>query len=233
MAILRRSIGWILCLALGSWVGAALAEVGEVQYLTGTLSVQKPDGSVRILSQRSKIEVGDTLTTQRDSFAQINFADGSRSTMRPNTQLRIDEFKFSQDKPESDSLLFRLVKGGLRTITGLIGKRGNLDAWKLRTSTATIGIRGSSGDTLECSQGCDGTTPTSGNLPPGTYHATYEGSYFMQNEFGQQIVNPGQFGFSGPGQPPTLLPGDPGMGLNNMPFNLGMPGGGNQNCQVQ
>jgi hypothetical protein len=39
-------------------------------------------------------------------------------------------------------VVLRLLKGGFRTVTGLIGKRGNTDAYKLRAGTATIGIRG-------------------------------------------------------------------------------------------
>jgi len=51
------------------------------------MSVQWPDGSVRILSQKSEVQPGDVLTTQRDSYAQINFSDGSAATMRPNTAM--------------------------------------------------------------------------------------------------------------------------------------------------
>lgn len=211
----------------------ARAEVGQVQYLTGTLSVQKADGSVRILSQKSPVEAGDTLTTQRDTFAQINFIDGSKTTIRPNTQLKIDEFKFSQEKPENDSLVFRLIKGGLRTITGLIGKRGNLNAWQMRTNTATIGIRGSTGEFLECTSGCEGTTPTSGSLPPGLYAAVLQDGFVITAQGVILPVGEGQFALVKPGEPPILLPGDPGLGLNAMPFSLGMPGGDDPLCRVQ
>lgn len=212
---------------------AARAEVGQVQYLTGTLSVQKPDGTVRILSQKSTVDAGDTLATQRDTFAQINFIDGSKATLRPNTQLKIDEFKFSREKPENDSLVFRLVKGGLRTITGLIGKRGNLDAWKMRTNTATIGIRGSTGEFLECTAGCEGTTPTSGSLPPGLYAAVLQDGFVITAQGVILPVGEGQFALVKPGEPPILLPADPGMGLNEMPFLLGVPGGDDPVCKVQ
>ena len=148
-----------LTIVLLSTAGLAFAQTGgQVQHLSGTLSVQRPDGSVRILSQKSEVGAGDVLTTQKDSYAQINFSDGSSMTMRPNTQMKIDAYQFTQEKPESDNAFFRLLKGGLRTVTGLVGKRGNQDAYKIGTSTATIGIRGSSGDTLECSAGCAGVT---------------------------------------------------------------------------
>jgi FecR-like protein len=237
-----RVNGWLWALVvLGAFVSSvAWAEVGSVRYLVGTLSVQKPDGSTKILSQRSVVEAGDVLSTERDSYAQINFADGSQATLRPNSKLKIEEFKFNEKEPEKDSLAMRLIKGGLRTVTGLIGKRGNQDAYRIQTSTATIGIRGSSGDTLECSSGCGGTTPTSDKLAPGVYHATYVGVYIMTNEQGQQVVGIGQFGFAGPGKPPVLLPADPGLNLRDLPFTLGLGGGGGgsgsgqpQECVVQ
>lgn len=202
---------------------AMAAEAGTVAHLSGTLSVQRPDGSVRILSQKSQIYPGDILTTQRDSYAQINFTDGSSMTMRPKTQLKIEQYHFVQDQPQEDNYFLRLIKGGLRTVTGLIGKRGNQDAYKIGTNTATIGIRGSSGDTLDCINGCEGVSSTSDKLEPGVYHATYTGSYIMQNGAGDQIIGEGQFGFvRDPSSAPVILPGDPGLNLTQLTFALGL-----------
>lgn len=213
----RGVAGAVLALvAAGAWAAGA----GVVTHLSGTMSVQRSDGSVRILSQKSEVQPGDLLTTQRDSYAQINFTDGSAATMRPNSTMKLEAYSFSQEAPQGDGMFMRLVKGGLRTVTGLIGKRGNQDAYKIGTSTATIGIRGSSGDTVACASDC-------GNLEPGTYHTTYTGSYIMQTQGGTQLVNEGQFGFAqDPGKPPVLLPGDPGLNLSQLPFTLGIVGGG-------
>lgn len=215
-------------MAASVWAAGA----GVVTHLSGTMSVQRPDGSVRILSQKSEVQPGDVLTTQRDSYAQINFTDGSAATMRPNSTMKLEAYSFNQNAPQGDGMFMRLVKGGLRTVTGLIGKRGNQDAYKIGTSTATIGIRGSSGDTVACTSDC-------GNLEPGTYHTTYTGSYIMQTPAGSQLVNEGQFGFAqDPGKPPVLLPGDPGLNLSQLPFTLGIVGGSSaagaaQECMVR
>jgi hypothetical protein len=219
---------------------ALAAGAGAVTHLSGTLSVQRPDGSVRILSQKSEVHPGDVLTTQRDSYAQINFVDGSSMTMRPNTQLKVEQFHFVQDRPQEDSSFLRLIKGGLRTVTGLIGKRGNQDAYKIGTNTATIGIRGSSGDTLDCVNGCEGVTSTSEKLEPGVYHTTYTGSYIMQNGAGDQVIGEGQFGFAkDASSSPVILPNDPGLNLNQLPFALGVATAGtvgaglSQECVVR
>lgn len=229
--MLRGLTGVALMLAAAAaWAAGA----GVITHLSGTMSVQRPDGSVRILSQKSEVQPGDVLTTQRDSYAQINFSDGSAATMRPNTTMKLEAYSFSQDRPQSDTMFMRLIKGGLRTVTGLIGKRGDQDAYKIGTATATIGIRGSSGDTVECP-----AAGSCGNLDPGSYHTTYTGSYIMQTRGGSQIVNEGQFGFAqDPNKPPVLLPGDPGLNLSQLPFTLGIGGGAigsgsNQECVVR
>ncbi len=214
--LLRGIAGGAMVLAAaGAWAAGA----GVITHLSGTMSVQRPDGSVRILSQKSEVQPGDVLTTQRDSYAQINFTDGSAATMRPESTMKLEAYSFNKEAPQNDGMFMRLLKGGLRTVTGLIGKRGNQDAYKIGTSTATIGIRGSSGDTVACSTNC-------GSLEPGTYHTTYTGSYIMQTQGGSQLVNEGQFGFAqDPGKPPILLPGDPGLNLSQLPFTLGIVGG--------
>jgi len=125
-------------------------------------------------------------------------------------------------------------------VTGLIGKRGNQDAYKIGTNTATIGIRGSSGDTLDCVNGCEGVTSTSEKLEPGVYHTTYTGSYIMQNGAGDQVIGEGQFGFArDASSSPVILPSDPGLNLNQLPFALGVATAGtvgaglSQECVVR
>ena len=228
-SVLTRSVFMILTIVSSS---AFAAGAGTVTHLSGSLSAQAPGGSARILSQRSEVNPGDVLTTERDSYAQINFTDGSSVTLRPNSSVRIEGYSFAKDKPQEDNMLLRLVKGGLRTVTGLVGRRGNPDAYKIGTNQATIGIRGSSGDTLECSEGCPGVTPTSDKLPPGLYHATHTGIYIAQNAGGSVLINPGQFGFVRDGKtPPSVLPKDPGLSLGQLPFSL--PAGASPECIVR
>jgi hypothetical protein len=185
------SLSIALTVAVSAPVRAAGAETtnaGTVTHLSGTLSVVRADGQARILSRKSEVTQGDTLSTQRDSYAQINFTDGSVMTLRPNTQMRIEDYRFAQNQPQNDSSLFRLLKGGLRTVTGLIGKRGNQDAYRIGTSTATIGIRGSSGDTVDCTQSCEGVIPNPEAVPPALYHSTYTGSYVVTDNITKQSI---------------------------------------------
>lgn len=137
----------LLAVALGA--GPAWAD-GTVQQLSGTISVQKPDGSVKVLQRQSEVVKGDTLNTEKDSYAQVKFDDGGVVTLKPNTRLKIEDFVFKEKEPASDSSTLSLLRGGLRMITGLIGKRGNADAFKANTATATIGIRGTTFTVDDC-----------------------------------------------------------------------------------
>lgn len=174
----------------------ALAEpAGMVTHLSGTISAKRADGSTKLLSISSEVQEGDELTTQRDTYARIKFADGGEVVMRPETALKITNFAFDEGKPGSDNVVLGLLRGGLRAITGLIGKR-NRDAYKVHTTTATIGIRGTHFGALLCSNNCAGVPTVSGQAPENGLHVDVtSGAIIVSNSFGQQIINTGQFGF--------------------------------------
>lgn len=122
---------------------SAYAEAsGKIGYMSGALVAQRPDGTVKVMGPKAEVSEGDLLVTAKDSYAQVVMNDGTKMTMRPNSNLKIESYKFQQNAPQADAAVFRLLKGGFRTVTGLIGKRGDKDAYKLRASGATIGIRG-------------------------------------------------------------------------------------------
>ncbi len=146
---LLQSTGVALIYAFAAASNGALAN-GTIQQLSGTISVQKPDGAIRVLSRQSQVVKGDTLNTERDSYAQVKFTDGAVVTLKPNTRIRIEDYTFDEKEPARDNSALALVKGGLRMITGFIGKRGNQDAFKLGTVTATIGIRGTTFNVDDC-----------------------------------------------------------------------------------
>jgi hypothetical protein len=138
-AMLKSLLCAVLLLAGG---GAWAAQVvGVVAHLSGPLLDRKADGSVKVLGLKSEIENGDTLVSEKNTYAQIRFVDNSEITLKPGTTFRVENFNYDAGKPEADSAAFDLVKGGLRSVTGLLGKR-NKEKFQLKTPSATIGIRG-------------------------------------------------------------------------------------------
>jgi hypothetical protein len=128
-----------LLFALGN---ALAAPAGQVINLSGPLFAVNSEGVRRVLSIGSQVEPGETLITEAKTYAQVRFIDKGVVTLRPGTQFKIESFAFDEKAPEKDTAVFGLLKGALRSVTGLVGKRGNQDAYKMNTATATIGIRG-------------------------------------------------------------------------------------------
>jgi hypothetical protein len=132
----------ILFAALLTFGSAAWAQVvGVVAHLSGPLIAKKANGAVKVLAAKSEVENGDTLVSEKNTYAQIKFIDNGEITLRPNTTFKIENFAYDAGKPQDDSAKFDLVKGGLRSITGLLGKR-NKEKFEMKTPSATIGIRG-------------------------------------------------------------------------------------------
>lgn len=229
--------------ALALLVPALAFAQGTVQYLSGTISAQGADGSVRALAERSSVAVGDVISTERDSYAQLRFSDGGQVTLRPSTQVRIEGYAYDERRPGGDSFAMQLFKGGLRALTGLIGRRSsNVNAYRMVTSTATIGIRGTDFSLIVVDPPVPGETGRRDrDLPPGTYLTAIEGLPVMLAGGVELPVTVGQVAFSGNiNLPPQLVPPPPNLPQVTPPPGFGGPlrtsainAGANQECVVQ
>lgn len=188
-----RTLILLLLLSLSS---VALAQaVATVTHLSGVLTVKRPDGSSKLLSVKSAVEQGDTLVTESSTYARLKFADASEIMLRPGSQLKIEQFSFDPAKPGSDKLVLNMLKGGMRAVSGAIGKR-NTEAVAYTTATATIGIRGTHFGMLNCAGDCGAIATASGQPPSdGLYVDVASGGVVVTNAAGNQIVNAGQFGY--------------------------------------
>ncbi len=180
-----------LCCVSSLW---AAPSVGQVRAINGTVYATPQQGVARTLAAQSQVFEGDTLHTEQSSFAQIQMEDGGKLVLRPQSRLLINQFRFSKEKPEEDSFAFSLLKGGLRAFSGLVGKRGNKNAYQGRAGTATVGIRGTEYDFTLCQQDC--FNAQGALLPDGTYYQVVHGQIIINNQVGQLLVNAGEFGFA-------------------------------------
>lgn len=183
--------------ALLAWVPPLLAAgAGQVTHLSGTLSAKRADGSSKLLSVKSEVQEGDLLNTESETFARIKFSDGGEVVMRPGTQLKIENYNYKSDAPASDNIVLSMFKGGLRAVTGLVGKR-NREKVTFNTETATIGIRGTHFGALLCQNDCGGVPTTTGKAPANGLHVDVtSGAVVMTNKAGSVQLNAGQFGFA-------------------------------------
>jgi hypothetical protein len=174
---------------------AAAAPAGEVTHVSGVSMVRRVDGSSKALAPKTPVEQGDVVVTSYNAYVRLKFTDGGEVTLRPNTQLRIDRYHFEPAKPEEDSLIFALLKGGLRTITGLLGKRKE-QSYELQTVTATIGIRGTGFGVQDCRGDCQDRLTVDGRVPKDGVHVdVFEGRVRVSNPKGELLIAAGDFAF--------------------------------------
>jgi len=191
---------------------AHAATAGQITHLSGTLSARKADGSSKLLAVKSDVAEGDTLSTEKETYARIKFNDGGEVVLRPGTQLRIESYAYNAARPESDNIVMSMFKGGLRAVTGLIGKR-NREKVTFATETATIGIRGTHFGALLCQNDCGGVPTTSGTPPANGLHVDVTtGAIVLSNAAGSIQLNPGQFGFAASANT-APVPVPPGQGV--------------------
>jgi hypothetical protein len=194
----------ILCLlaaggAFGQAAGKVLLAVGDVAALRGTERVRLTAGAA--------VNVGDTVVTGAQSHAQLRFADDALVALKPDSEFRIERYNFTGASDSGEVAVFRLVKGGFRTLTGQIGKL-NRDQYQLLTTQATIGIRGTHYQIQICSAGqC-----INGGAPAGSgmYGGVYEGRVIVSNSLGADEYGAEEFFYVPDGEAPQrwLAPPD-------------------------
>lgn len=193
---------------------AFAAGPGEITHLSGAVIARRADGQSRILSVRSDVQEGDLLATTENSYARIKWNDGGEVVLRPNTQLKIDVYKYEESRPQADNVVMSLIKGGLRSVTGLLGRR-NPSVFRMVTPSATIGIRGTHFGALLCTEkrDCENIpSPTGRGLAEGLYVDVSDGEVFVSNERGTLALRVGEFGFVASSLvPPVNIPSGEGV----------------------
>jgi len=119
----------------------SIAAAGRVEFAIGGVTATTKEGAARILNKGADINSGDTIKTT-DGRAQVRFTDGGYISLQPNTEFIVENYAYDGKQDGSEIGFFRLVEGGLRAITGIVG-RNNKPAYRVATPVATIGIRGS------------------------------------------------------------------------------------------
>jgi hypothetical protein len=214
----------ISLVAFSNYAWAAPTDVGNVHAMTGIVGLVSAEGKRRIVAVGSKLFEGDIVTTQANSTAVLTFTDTSQVALRADSKLSVKQFSYKPESPSEDKAQFKLVKGGLRTLTGLIGKRGNPDAFSLKAEAATIGIRGTDFSVRLCKGDCLDVLPTnmtklntpqSGAANEGqVYLAVNDGKVLFTNAQQSISVSKGegatlQLSIANLPTPPMLLPSAP------------------------
>ena len=136
---------------------------GQVIAVKGEVTAQASDGSNRNLTKSDQVFVGENILTGSGAYAVIEFIDGAKATMRPDSSLSVNKYAFGTD---DDGAVLELVKGGFRAITGEIA-HNRPDSYKVQTNVATLGVRGTEFSIVLCETDCDAQANDSAELIEG------------------------------------------------------------------
>ena len=167
----------------------ALAAGAVVTSTTGTVSVQTGQAALRTLRTGDQVAQGDTVITGANSATVLKFDDGQVVALTANSRMQVTNYQYNP-QTESGNVLLSLVSGGMRAITGLIGRRAPSQV-AYRAATATIGIRGTD-VTIATSEGNVVVTVTNGVIS-----FSFQGQTLTINAGQAVLARPGQGAVTG------------------------------------
>jgi hypothetical protein len=178
---------------LSAWAGAfAQSSAAKVMAISGSATVTDAQGRTRQLEKGAELRPGERIVTTQGALIQIRLNDGGYMSIRSSTEMVIDRFVYDEKEASKSSFLVSLIKGGFRSITGLIG-RTNPNAYQIRTPTATLGVRGTDHEPMYIPEGVPGMAALGA---PGVYDKVNDGESFIQNKGGILAIKRGEIGFA-------------------------------------
>ncbi|BFU78369.1 hypothetical protein ALC152_15840 [Arcobacter sp. 15-2] len=150
----------IILLSLLLFVSTLFGNVGKITALSGDVSLTRDSKNI-VAKIGTIINEKDLISTAKNARAQIVFTDKTIISLGKNSTFDVEEYFFDEQKPAKTKASFKVAKGVFKSITGRIGKI-NPSKFKLKTKSASIGIRGTvffgeiadgKPDTIACTSG--------------------------------------------------------------------------------
>ena len=210
-AVTSSAVAGATTVAPGEATTAGPERAGEVALAQGSVTDTATDGSRRQLKDGDDVYPGDSFVLGSDSYLDLDLEDTGRILLRPNTSFQIKSFHYEPDahdpstptgadgqpliKPQQpENAFFRLIKGGLRAIDGVIGHTSPQN-YGVETPVATIGVRGTAFDVRYCGDDCSDEADASGKPDNGLYTSVTDGTVDVKNDDGDVVTPAGHSGF--------------------------------------
>jgi len=117
------------------------ASIGDVVLLIGEVNITHAGGVHGPLQRGDKIQVGDLVETSLGGHVHIRFVDGGVVSVRPESRLRIELYKYDEESPKKSAIRFSLEKGVVRSISGKATEAAH-ERYRLNTPIAALGVLG-------------------------------------------------------------------------------------------
>ena len=187
--LLQITMSIMLLLLSNGAAQAQSAEAGKVLLSLGDVKVVR-DGKTQTLAKGASVQAGDAITTGVASNAQLRMSDGAVIAIRAQSEFKINEYKFNGKEDGSEKATLSLVKGGVRAVTGSIG-RTNQDNLKVNAVVATVGIRGTGFNINYCNGDC--VNKDKSPAKDGLYAGVFEGKITVSNQAGTEALGVNQY----------------------------------------
>ena len=83
--------------------GAVATAAGTATLVTGHVSAASPSGDIRDLVKGAPVYEGEVIITSNSSYVNIEFTDGGRVLLRPESRFQIDRYQFSGATPDASN----------------------------------------------------------------------------------------------------------------------------------
>lgn len=174
---------WMVSAPVLAW-----ASRGYIYDAGGTVTVAAGNEEPRPALKYDTVTSGVVIRTGGDSHAVLKFEDGQVVSLQANSTFLVREYIYNPQQAENSNIIFSLFKGGMRFISGQIG-RLNPKSFRLATPNATIGIRGTDFLVVLANDGL--------------YDQVLSGSITVTNEAGMSVFTAGNSALTAS---PTTLP---------------------------
>ena len=179
-----------------AWIAAALAspvqaQVGVVRTIEGKVNVfsGKPECAPRY---GLDVDEGDVVRTGDKAWALLTMMDGTKITVRPDTEVRVDVYRYTEaGESAQNRAQFTLTRGAMRVASGGIAK-GRNTGFVVNTPDASMTLRGADQDVAYIGPQF---TPR-GDALVGAYARSYSGEAIMKNASGTVTLRDGQVAFA-------------------------------------
>lgn len=181
---LAKTTVFAVAILMSGTTMASLPVAGKIFKSKGQVHATAVGGEKRPMRAKSEIFTGDTLETGKRSISKVRLDDGAFFVLRPQTTFTVDQYSFKGAGAAGNTSSFKLAKGGVRFVSGEIGKGKGENKVALKSPTSTISLLGT--DIFMFS---DGKT---------TYTVVFDGAVRKKSSSGgaTQIINTGEVSYT-------------------------------------